>query len=68
MGSGDGGGDEGGGDEGGGDEGGGDCKKKLLSTPLLTPAETKIWVLLSVSVERFFVSRMRDLYIYFFLF
>ena len=31
----------------------------LLSAPFLTPAETKILVLLSTSVERFGVSRMR---------
>ena len=29
-------------------------------SPFLTPAETKILVLLSASVERFGVSRMRD--------
>ena len=38
--------------------------KKMLSAPFLTPAETKISVLLSVSVERFGVSRMRDFYLY----
>ena len=32
----------------------------LLSAPFLTQAETKILVLLSASVKRFFVSRMRD--------
>ena len=34
-------------------------KKNALS-PLLTPAERKILVLLYASVERFSVSRMRD--------
>ena len=32
----------------------------LLSAPFLMQAETKILVLLSASVKRFFVSRMRD--------
>ena len=32
----------------------------MLSAPFWTPAETKISVLLSASVERFGVSRMRD--------
>ena len=36
--------------------------KKMLSAPFLTPAETKISVLLSTLVERFSVSRMRDFY------
>ena len=36
--------------------------KKMLSVHFLTPAETKILELLSPSVERFGVSRMRDFY------
>ena len=32
----------------------------MLSAPFLTPAETKMLVLLSASVERFSVSCMRD--------
>ena len=50
---------------GGGDDGdkkGGGIVKKMLSVPILTPAETKISVLLSASVERFGVSRMRDFF------
>ena len=39
--------------------GGGVRKKKLLA---LTPAETKILVLLSAAVERFGVSRIRDFF------
>ena len=38
-------------------------QKKMLSAPFLTPAETKMLVLLSASVERFGVSRMRDFYL-----
>ena len=34
----------------------------MLSAPFLTPAETKILVILSASVKRFSVSRMRDFY------
>ena len=34
--------------------------KKMLSAALLAPAETKILMLLSASVERFGVPRMRD--------
>ena len=37
--------------------------KKMLLALTLTPAETKTMVLLSASVERFGVSRMRDFYI-----
>ena len=36
--------------------------KKMLSASFLTPAGTKILVLLSASVKRFGVSRMRDFY------
>ena len=32
--------------------------KKIQSAPILTPAETKILMILSESVERFGVSRM----------
>ena len=35
----------------------------VLSASVLTPAETKISVLLSAAVERFGVSRMRDFFI-----
>ena len=35
-------------------------QKKMLLAPFLTPAETKISVLLSALVKRFGVSRMRD--------
>ena len=34
----------------------------MLSAPFLTPAETKIPVILSASVERFGVSCMRDFF------
>ena len=34
----------------------------MLTAPILTAAETKILVLLSESVERFGVSRMRDFF------
>ena len=34
----------------------------MLSAPIWTPAETKISVLVSVSVKRFGVSRMRDFF------
>ena len=36
--------------------------KKMLSAPFLTPAETKILVLLSASVDRFSVSRTQDFF------
>ena len=35
-------------------------QQTMLSAPFFTPAETKILVLLSASVERFCVSHMRD--------
>ena len=38
-------------------------KEKNATSPILTPAETKISVLLSALVKRFGVSRMRDFYI-----
>ena len=40
--------------------------QKILSSPFLTPAETKILVLLSTLIERFCVSRMRDYFLNFF--
>ena len=41
------------------------CPTLLLSAPFLTPAETKILVLLFASVERFSVSRMWDFFLSF---
>ena len=51
--------DNGGNDEGGNDDGRGQGRG-IISTPFLTPAETKIFVLLSALVKRFGVSLMQD--------
>ena len=51
----------GGGDDGDdGDGGGGAGRGGMLPAPFLTPVETKILVLLSALVERFFVPRIED--------
>ena len=48
---------------GGGGRGGGKKEEEAIS-PFWTPADTKTLVLLSASVERFGVTRMRDLFSY----
>ena len=54
----------GGDDDSGGMGGGIFWQKKMRSAPFLTPAETKILVPLSASVQRFGVHRMQDFFLH----